>query len=115
MAYIPASVLAIVYEPGETLEPDCTPTADECTVATSAGSISINGESAQAFTFSAGTTGLDFAIAVSSDALTFNLPTASSTARGLVSTGTQTFAGDKTFTGCNDASGYHSFCPYYWK
>jgi hypothetical protein len=49
-------------------------------------------------TFATGTTGTDFGISSSSGVHTFNLPDASATARGLVTTGTQTFAGVKTFT-----------------
>lgn len=50
-------------------------------------------------TFAVGTSGTDFAIVSSAGVHTFNLPSASATARGVVTTGTQTFAGDKTFTG----------------
>lgn len=41
--------------------------------------------------------GSDFGIVSSGNIHTFNLPDASSTARGLVSTGTQIFAGIKTW------------------
>lgn len=44
-----------------------------------------------------GTTGTDFAIAHAAGTITFNLPDASTTARGVVSTGNQTFNGNKTF------------------
>lgn len=49
--------------------------------------------------FAVGTTGTDFAVAHSANTVTFNLPDASATARGVVTTGTQTFAGAKTFSG----------------
>jgi hypothetical protein len=60
---------------------------------------SINGLTDSTQTFSVGTSGTDFAISSASGVHTFNLPDASATARGLVTTGTQTMAGDKTFTG----------------
>ncbi len=53
---------------------------------------------------SVGTTGSDFAISHSANNIAFNLPSASTTARGVVTTGAQTFAGDKTFTGTISAS-----------
>lgn len=43
------------------------------------------------------TTGTDFAITSAADKITFALPNASATARGVVSTAAQSFTGDKTF------------------
>ena len=48
-------------------------------------------------TFATGTTGTDFNISSATSTHTFNIPNASTTARGLISTGTQTITGDKTF------------------
>lgn len=49
-------------------------------------------------TLAVGTTGTDFAVAFASNLVTFNLPDAGASARGVVTTGAQTFAGVKTFT-----------------
>lgn len=46
-----------------------------------------------------GTTGSDFNIVSATDTHTFHLPDAGASARGAVTTGTQTFAGAKTFSG----------------
>jgi 3D (Asp-Asp-Asp) domain-containing protein len=64
-----------------------------------AGLTALNGLQAQVQNFAVGTTGTDFAINSSGSTHTFNLPSASATVRGVVTTTTQTFAGDKTFTG----------------
>lgn len=48
-------------------------------------------------TFATGTTGTDFNISSSGTTHTFNIPDASTSNRGLVTTGTQTFAGTKSF------------------
>lgn len=64
----------------------------------SAGIASINGDTTSAQILNVGTTGNDFNIDDDSAGThTFNLPDASSTARGVVTTGTQEFAGVKTF------------------
>ncbi|MCX7929057.1 MAG: hypothetical protein N2558_05260, partial [Patescibacteria group bacterium] len=57
----------------------------------------LNGLTATTQTFATGTSGTDFNISSSGSTHTFNIPNASATARGLVSTGAQTFAGAKTF------------------
>ena len=62
-----------------------------------AGIASLNSQTGNTQTFAVGTSGTDFAISSSSDVHTFNLPDAGASARGLVSTGTQTIAGAKTF------------------
>ena len=61
------------------------------------GLTALNGLTAQVQNFATGTSGTDFGISSTSATHTFNLPNASATARGVVSTGTQTFAGAKTF------------------
>lgn len=48
-------------------------------------------------TISTGKTGTDFDVAFGANSITLNLPDASSTARGVVTTGAQTFNGVKTF------------------
>jgi hypothetical protein len=62
------------------------------------GLTALNGLTAQVQNFATGTSGTDFAISSATNIHTFNLPDASATARGVVTTGTQTFAGAKTLT-----------------
>lgn len=62
------------------------------------GLTALNGLTKQAQYFAVGSTGTDFNIASSVDTHTFNIPSASASARGLITTGAQTIAGEKTFT-----------------
>lgn len=57
----------------------------------------LNGLTAKRQYFATGTSGTDFNISSSGNTHTFNIPDASGVARGLVTTGAQTFAGVKTF------------------
>ena len=65
------------------------------------GIASINGDATAAQLLTVGTAGTDFAIDSVTTAGTsvFNLPNASATARGVITTGAQTIAGNKSFTG----------------
>jgi hypothetical protein len=71
-----------------------------CLVTTTfAGGIAaLNGLTANTQYFATGTTGTDFNISSVLDTHTFNIPSASATARGLITTGSQTIAGTKTFS-----------------
>lgn len=61
------------------------------------GITSLNGISTSSQTFAVGTSGTDFNISSAGSVHTFNIPDASDTARGAVTTGSQTFGGAKTF------------------
>ena len=63
------------------------------------GLTALNGLTAQVQNFATGTSGTDFNISSTSATHTFNLPDASASNRGAVTTGTQTFAGYKLFNG----------------
>lgn len=78
------------------------------TFSTTSGITSLNGLTTATQTFATSNTGTDFTISSSGSAHTFNIPDASATARGVVTTGTQTFAGNKTFTG---AASIYAFNP----
>jgi hypothetical protein len=62
------------------------------------GLTALNGLTAQVQNFTTGTSGTDFGISSTGSTHTFNLPDASATARGVVTTGIQTIAGIKNFT-----------------
>ena len=65
----------------------------------STGITALNGLTAQVQYFATGTSGTDFNISSTTATHTFNIPSASATNRGLITTGSQTIAGDKTFSG----------------
>lgn len=75
------------------------PVTDTWIFSSNSGISSINSLTASNQFLVVGADGLDFSIVSSSVNHTFNLPDASSTARGVVTTGAQTFAGNKTFLG----------------
>jgi len=67
-------------------------------VPSSGGITTLNTLTAATQTFAVGTSGTDFNISSATSTHTFNIPSASASARGLVTTTTQTFAGVKTFS-----------------
>ncbi len=74
-----------------------------------AGISTLNGLSDSSQTLAVGTAGTDFAISSAGDTHTFNIPDASTSARGVVTTGVQTFGGNKTFN--NDLTVTGTFTP----
>jgi len=64
-----------------------------------AGISSLNGLNNSTQTFTTGTSGTEFNIVSIGSTHTFNLPAAGSGSSGVITTGTQTIAGTKTFTG----------------
>jgi hypothetical protein len=77
---VPLLAQATIYQPGETLEPDCTPGSVNCGVA----SFSLNGSAISTQTLITGVSGTDFNIVSALGINTFNIPSASAIARGLL-------------------------------
>lgn len=96
---------AVVLAAGNNIS--LTPVGNTITIATAAdGILSINTDTTADQTIVTASTGTDFTIATSSGVTTVAIPSASATARGLVTTGTQTIAGNKTFSGSISASNF---------
>lgn len=70
----------------------------------SKGLTTLNNLTKQVQYFAVGTGGSDFNIVSSSDTHTFNIPSADASNRGLVTTGTQSFGGNKSFGGTTTAA-----------
>ena len=72
------------------------------------GITSLNSQTGTAQTFVTGASGTNFSIASAGDTHTFNLPEAGASARGVVSTTAQTFAGKKTFSPTSASAGLNA-------
>lgn len=77
--------------PGTQSESSSTPSTSGIT--------SINGNTTAAQVITSGTSGTDVAVSSSGGTTTINIPSASATARGVLTTTTQTIAGNKNFSG----------------
>jgi hypothetical protein len=74
----------------------------------STGITALNGLTAQVQYFATGTSGTDFNISSATATHTFNIPDASATNRGLITTGSQTIAGAKTFSSGVTSSSFYA-------